>query len=150
MQFRLAWRRNGSCSSLVLRDRALNPPRDVNPRFSDVASLYHLLGECVQKSAGQCIGVRWDYAFFQMLVETNYLTFTGGVRPQDNNFAGIGVTVAGKPGETFASVRDGVLAHLQHLLMYAGVVIEHPIERRASGEASRSRSARIQSLARST
>jgi hypothetical protein len=113
------------------RNRALAPPRQVDLRFSDIASFYRSIGECVQMSAKrQCIGVRWDYAFFQMLLETNYLTFTGGVRPEDNNLAGIGATVAGKPGERFASVREGVAAHLQHVLMYARIVIENPIARR--------------------
>jgi hypothetical protein len=115
---------------VAARNHALAPPREVDQRFADVAALYRSIGACVPISAGQCIGVRWDYAFFQMLIETNYLTYTGGVRPEDNNFAGIGATVAGKPGERFASVRDGVLAHLQHVLMYAGVVIEHPVAQR--------------------
>ena len=112
------------------RNHHLSPPREFEHKFSDVASLYKLLGQCVQKTDGKCIGIRWDYAFFQMLVETNYLLFTGGVSPNDNNFAGIGATVSGKPGEHFTSVRNGVLAHLQHVLMYAGVQIAHPIARR--------------------
>ena len=115
---------------VVARNRALVPPRETDQRFANLADIYRSVGECVQRSAGQCIGVRWDYAFYQMLIETNYLMFTGGVRLEDNNFAGIGATVAGKPGERFASVQDGVLAHLQHVLMYAGVTIEHPIARR--------------------
>jgi hypothetical protein len=65
-----------------------------------------------------------------MLVETNYLLFTGGVRLEDNNFAGIGATIAGKPGERFGSVREGILAHLQHLLTYAGVSISNPAAER--------------------
>jgi hypothetical protein len=114
------------------RNRALLPPREIDSRFSDVASLYKRLGECVTVRDGRCTGVRWDYAFFQMLVETNYLLFTGGVRPEDNNFAGIGATVAGKPGERFGSVREGILAHLQHLLVYAGVSISNPIAQRTT------------------
>ena len=58
------------------------------------------------------------------------LLITGGVRPGDNNFAGIGATIPGKPGERFTSVRQGVHAHLQHVLMYAGIVIENPIAER--------------------
>lgn len=112
------------------RNRALMPGRKTDRRFSNIADVYRSVGECVQKSAGKCIGVRWDYAFFQMLVETNYLIFTGAVRAEHNNFAGIGATIAGRPGERFASVEDGVRAHLQHVLMYAGVAIEHPVTRR--------------------
>jgi hypothetical protein len=112
------------------RDRALNPPKEFDRRFSDIASIYASEGECVEKDNGGCIGVRWDYAFFQMLVETNYLLFTGGVRPGDNNFAGIGATIPRKPGEHFASAREGVRAHLQHVLMYAGILVQQPIARR--------------------
>lgn len=113
------------------RNRRLSPPREFDRRFSDVASAYKSFGECVQrKPDGQCLGIRWDYAFFQMLLETNYLLFTGGVRPGDNNFAGIGATVAGKPGEQFSSIDKGVHAHLQHLLMYAGVTIRDPVAKR--------------------
>ena len=32
------------------RNRALLPPRKIDPRFSDVASLYKLVGECVEGS----------------------------------------------------------------------------------------------------
>ena len=113
------------------RNRRLASPREFDGRFSDIASVYKSAGECVEiKPNGECLGVRWDYAFFQMLFETNYLLFTGGVRPEDNNFAGIGATVAGKPGEQFSSIKQGVLAHLQHLLMYAGVTIQDPVAQR--------------------
>src|SRR6266566_4741343 len=48
------------------RNRALSPPREIDARFSGIAALYRSLGDCVQKSDGRCIGLRWDYAFFQM------------------------------------------------------------------------------------
>jgi hypothetical protein len=112
------------------RNATLKTPRMIENKFNDLASIYKSIGICVQRSKGACIGVRWDYAFFQMLVETNYLTFTGGVRPSDNNFAGIGATIPGKPGERFATVHQGVHAHLQHVLMYAGIVIDNPIAER--------------------
>jgi Mannosyl-glycoprotein endo-beta-N-acetylglucosaminidase len=113
------------------RNRRLTPSREFDRRFSDIASVYKSLGECVErKPNGVCLGVRWDYAFFQMLFETNYLLFTGGVRPDDNNFAGIGATVSGKPGEQFSSIDRGVLAHLQHLLTYAGVTVQEPVAQR--------------------
>jgi hypothetical protein len=115
---------------VLTRNRALVPPREVEMRFSDVASLYKRGGECIEIRADECIGIRWDFAFFQMLVETNYLLFTGGVKPEDNNFAGIGATVSGKPGERFRSVPEGILAHLQHLLVYAGVSISNPVAQR--------------------
>ena len=78
------------------RNRGLASPKEFDPKFSDIASVYKSIGECVEtKPNGGCYALRWDYAFFQMLFETNYLLFTGGVRPDDNNFAGIGATVDG-------------------------------------------------------
>jgi hypothetical protein len=80
--------------------------------------------------------VRWDYAFFQMLIETNYLTFMrpdgtpASLPPQDNNFAGVGATVSGKPGETFNDIATGVLAHPQHVLMYSTTRIPEPVAQR--------------------
>jgi hypothetical protein len=85
---------------------------------------------------GEALGIRWDYAFFQMVIETGYLTFErergrrGDVRPKQNNFAGLGATGRGVPGESFPDVSTGVLAHLQHVLMYTGEPIEAPVAER--------------------
>jgi hypothetical protein len=112
------------------RNRGLSPPKQIDPRFSQIAADYLSVGNCIQKSGGKCVGVRWDYAFYQMLIETGYLNFGGGVKPEDNNFAGVGATIAGQPGERFASVRDGVRAHLQHVLMYSGTEVANPVAKR--------------------
>jgi hypothetical protein len=118
------------------RNSALTPPKQIDPRFSDLASVYQRIGSCVQKIDGACQGIRWDTAFFQMLIETNYLTFRkpdgspAGVAPGDNNFAGVGATVAGLPGERFKDIDTGVLAHLQHVLMYSGQRILNPAAER--------------------
>jgi Mannosyl-glycoprotein endo-beta-N-acetylglucosaminidase len=112
------------------RNRGLNPPKQIDPRFSRIAADYSSVGNCVQRSGGKCVGVRWDYAFYQMLIETGYLNFGGGVKPEDNNFAGVGAPVPGQPGERFASVREGVRAHLQHVLMYSGTEVQNPIAKR--------------------
>ncbi len=85
---------------------------------------------------GEALGMRWDYAFFQMVIETGYLTFErekgrrGDVRPQQNNFAGLGATGRGVSGESFPDVPTGVLAHLQHVLMYTGEPIDAPVAER--------------------
>jgi hypothetical protein len=76
---------------------------------------------------GRDLGIRWDYAFFQMVVETNSLKFTGDVIPRQNNFAGLGATGGGVKGEYFRSVSDGVRAHQQHLMVYAGIRVEDPV-----------------------
>jgi hypothetical protein len=118
------------------RNRELRPPRRINPRFSQIADVYRRIGVCVQKVEGKCVGVRWDFAFFQTLIETNYLIFRkpdgspSGVSPEDNNFAGLGATVPGKPGERFKDIETGVLAHLQHVVMYSGEKVLNPVAQR--------------------
>jgi len=85
---------------------------------------------------GEALGIRWDYAFFQMVVETGYLSFErekgrrGNVSARQNNFAGLGSTGRGVSGESFPDVSTGVLAHLQHVLMYTGEPIEAPVAER--------------------
>ena len=115
---------------------ARHTPRPIEPRFSRIASLYKTLGTCVARPPEKCVAVRWDYPFFQMLIETNYLTFRrpdgspAGVPGSDNNFAGLGATISGLPGERFDNVRTGVLAHLQHVLMYSTTRIPQPVAKR--------------------
>ncbi|MDO9383348.1 MAG: glucosaminidase domain-containing protein [Hyphomicrobiaceae bacterium] len=79
---------------------------------------------------GEALAIRWDYAFFQMLVETGYLKFTGDVDVKQNNFAGLGATGKGAKGESFPDVSTGVKAHLQHVLMYTGSPVEDPVAQR--------------------
>jgi hypothetical protein len=115
---------------------ARRTPRVIEPRFADIASLYQSMGTCVSRAPEKCVAVRWDYAFFQMLIETNYLTFRrpdgvpAGVPASDNNFAGLGATISGRPGEHFDNVKTGVLAHLQHVLMYSTTRIPEPVAKR--------------------
>ncbi|HZQ12163.1 MAG TPA: N-acetylmuramoyl-L-alanine amidase [Pseudolabrys sp.] len=115
---------------------ARRAPGAIEPRFAHIASLYQTIGACVARPPESCVAVRWDYAFFQMLIETNYLTFRrpdgapAAVPASDNNFAGLGATVSGRPGEHFDDVKTGVLAHLQHVLMYSTMRIPQPVAKR--------------------
>lgn len=100
----------------------------LDPRFEKISVDYMRHGER--------LAVRWDYAFFQMAIETGYLTFDretgrrGDVSPKQNNFAGMGATGHGESGESFPDVSTGVLAHLQHVLLYAGERIDRPVAER--------------------
>ena len=99
-----------------------NPKLD--RRFKSIASDYQRLGAD--------LGVRWDFAFFQMLLETGQLSFAdgaraSGVKPAQNNFAGLGATGDNVSGETFPDVATGVRAHLEHLLLYAGDKLASPV-----------------------
>lgn len=64
-------------------------------------------------------GVRPDVVFCQAMLETGYLQFGGDVQAEQCNFAGIGATGGGNPGNSFADVREGLLAQVQHLKAYA-------------------------------
>lgn len=64
-------------------------------------------------------GVNHDVAFAQMCHETHYLRFDGDVRRRQNNFAGIGATGGGVPGDSFPDERTGIRAQIQHLKAYA-------------------------------
>ena len=97
----------------------------IEPRFAHIAALY--------KRHGEVWHVRWDYAFFQMAVETNFLTFMRGdgswadVKPRQNNFAGLGTTGGGVPGDSYPDVNTGVLAQIQHLVAYSGERVKNPV-----------------------
>ncbi len=97
--------------------RTRNPKADT--RFEGVATEYMRHGEE--------LGIRWDVAFFQMVLETGALSFTGDVRAEQNNFAGLGASGGGAHGERFADISSGIKAHLQHLLMYSGEHIDNPV-----------------------
>lgn len=91
--------------------KSRNPALD--HRFSDIAR--HYMAE------GHALRVRWDYAFFQMIVETASLTFRrpdgqpARVSVQLNNFAGLGLSERNAAPASFADVRSGVRAHLERL-----------------------------------
>ena len=118
--------------SCVTADRLMaflqtrNPRHD--PRFENIAAQYEALG--------RQLAIRWDFAFFHMLLETGDLSFRrsatepGPVAPEQNNFADIGVAGDGYAGESFPDIRTGVQAHIEHLLVYAGVVIVEPVAER--------------------
>lgn len=98
--------------------------RRLSPHFEHIAEYY--------RRHGEAWSVRWDYAFFQMAVETNFLTYKrgngrwGDVNPKQNNFAGLGTTGGGVPGDSYPDVSTGVLAQIQHLVVYSGQRIANP------------------------
>lgn len=105
--------------------RLRNPQLDT--RYDDIATEYMRHGEA--------LGVRWDFAFYQMIVETGALSYWrgnrhGDVKPSQNNFAGLGATGKGERGESFPDIGSGVRAHLEHLLLYAGRPVDNPTAQR--------------------
>jgi Mannosyl-glycoprotein endo-beta-N-acetylglucosaminidase len=105
--------------------KSRNP--ELDPRFAGVATEYMRLGEALE--------VRWDFAFYQMIIETGSLSYrrgnrSGDVKASQNNFAGLGAIGGGATGESFKDIATGVRAHLEHLLLYAGDKLDNPTAER--------------------
>lgn len=69
-------------------------------------------------------GVDPALAFTQSMKETAFLKFTGQVKIEQFNFAGMGVTNASTNGDSYQNVREGIRAHVQHLKAYA---VKNPV-----------------------
>ncbi len=67
----------------------------------------------------QTEGVKAEVAFTQAMKETGWLQYGGDVKIEQFNFAGLGATGGGVPGLSFADVRTGIRAQVQHLKAYA-------------------------------
>ena len=56
----------------------------------------------------------------QSVLETGWFKFAGSsVKPEQHNYAGIGATGGGNPGNTFDTIEEGVTAQIQHLWAYS-------------------------------
>lgn len=64
-------------------------------------------------------GVRGDALFAQSCKETGNFNFRGTVKPEQNNFAGLGTTDPNTPGASFPDAATGILAQAQHAKAYA-------------------------------
>lgn len=64
-------------------------------------------------------GVRPEVAFVQTMKETGWLQYGGDSSIEQFNFAGLGTTGGGVPGNSFPDVRTGIRAQIQHLKAYA-------------------------------
>jgi hypothetical protein len=59
----------------------------------------------VQEAAAE--GVNHDLAFCQMFLETNYLNFGGGAKPEQFNFADMGIISPTNSRISFPGARTG-------------------------------------------
>jgi mannosyl-glycoprotein endo-beta-N-acetylglucosaminidase len=90
---------------------------------------YRATGATLQELAnmfvteGNRYNVRGDIAFAQSILETGWFYYPdfGLVRPNDNNFAGIGACSSCGTGYGFQSALNGVRAQLQLLRNYADI-----------------------------
>lgn len=98
---------------------------NLDPRFKTIAVDYMKIGEE--------LAIRWDYAFFQMLLETSDLSYkregrNGDLKSTQNNFAGLKSTgTKSEQSESFPDVASGVKAHIQHVLVYAGEKVDNAV-----------------------
>ena len=63
--------------------------------------------------------VKPEVVFGQAMKETGYLQFGRDVQIEQFNFAGLGATGNGVHGNSFANIREGIRAQVQHLKAYA-------------------------------
>jgi hypothetical protein len=82
----------------------------------DSISVTEFVNEYVSATAKE--GVNHDLAFCQMCLETGFLKFDGMVPPDLNNFAGIGAFEGSTEIDRYLTMREGVIAHVQHLKAY--------------------------------
>lgn len=80
-------------------------------RFPNLPELY------IQES--ELEGVNHDIAFCQMCLHTNYLRFDDKIKPDQNNFCGLGSADGSPLGASFSDAKTGVTAQIQHLKAYA-------------------------------
>lgn len=104
---------NGNTSEVQLQLFLRNNNENALVKFPDIPKLY-------REEAG-IEGVNYDISFCQMCVETGFLRFGGDIKPEQNNFAGLGAIGGGSEAASFASARIGVRAHIQHLKAYASL-----------------------------
>ena len=98
------------------RDQAVVLLRRYNPKLPIKATPEEIVDLYCQEAGRE--GLRWDIVFCQALLETGFFRFGGTVVPQQNNFCGLGTTSATVQGAWFPTPRDGVRAHVQHLMAY--------------------------------
>lgn len=107
----------GPPQATVKQAQAWAAARNAHQRFIDIAPVYWHYGSLT--------GFRPEALYAQAAKETAFGHFSGAVRPEQNNWAGIKVKapVADRPEdhETFATPEDGVRGHFNHVAAYVGL-----------------------------
>lgn len=106
---RIMGRGTASEIQMIMFLKSHNP--DQFSQFTELPKLY--------REEATIEGVNADVAFAQMCVETDFLRFGKQVRPDQNNFAGLGGIGDAPEGASFRDARIGVRAQIQHLKAYA-------------------------------
>ncbi|BAY08883.1 hormogonium tapered terminus morphoprotein TftA [Calothrix sp. NIES-2098] len=104
---------NGNTSEVELQVFLRNNNENALVKFPDIPKLY--------REEASTEGINYDIAFCQMCVETGFLRFGSDIKPEQNNFAGLGTIGGSSQAASFESARIGVRAHIQHLKAYASL-----------------------------
>jgi len=104
---------HGNTSEVQMQLFLRNNNENALVKFPDLPKLY--------REEATTEGVNYDIAFCQMCVETGFLRFGGDIRPEQNNFAGLGSVGGSAQVASFENPRIGVRAHIQHLKAYASL-----------------------------
>ena len=102
---------HGNTSDVQLMMFLKNNNEQALVQFADLAKIY--------REEASIEGINYDIAFCQMCLETNFLRFSSGPSPSQNNFAGLGSIAGASDPASFSSARIGVRAQIQHLKAYA-------------------------------
>jgi len=107
----------GQSEATLEQAKAWATKRGAAQIYIDIADLYWEYGELT--------GIRADVLYAQAAKETNFGKYTGQVKPEQNNWAGIkkyGAT-GDEPEdhEDFATPDDGVRGHFNHMCAYVGL-----------------------------
>lgn len=104
---------SGNTSEVQLQLFLRNNNENAIVKFPDLPKLY--------REEAAIEGVNYDIAFCQMCLETSFLRFGSDIKPEQNNFAGLGTIGGGTEPASFIDARTGVRAHIQHLKAYASL-----------------------------
>lgn len=110
-QVRILGQAEVPAEQMILYIKKRNPGARLNCSVEELVGYYY--------EEGGSEGVRPDLALCQAIKETGCFAYGGDVNPGQNNYCGLGATGGGNPGASFASPREGVRAHIQHLMVYA-------------------------------
>lgn len=96
-----------------------NRKGQVYPEFYKTSDAPTLAAFCqIYYEEARAEGIKVEVAFTQAMNETGWLKYGGDVKREQYNFAGIGAVGGGAGGASFANVREGVRAQIQHLKAY--------------------------------
>lgn len=107
----------GQTETTVEAAKAWAESRGADQRFVDVADYYWKYGKQT--------GIKPEVLYSQAAKETNFGKYTGNVKAEMNNWAGIkklnGTGDATDAHESFATPEEGVIAHFNHMAAYVGI-----------------------------